>query len=173
MTSDIDVLRRMTSAKSPYSRGPWYSTFRFMPGQDHVFSTRDEARHTALKTRLGPGYAGTDVMEAAVDAQVRRFVALIDRKYVSTAREYRPVDFAVITHLFAMDVIGEVTYGGAFGFLDEGRDVFGFLKWNDEVLVTLVVVSTLPWLVKIVHSWPFTLFLPKETDKVGLGRFIR
>jgi hypothetical protein len=170
--SDIEVLRRISAPRSPYSRGPWYRTFRFMQGIDHVFSTRDEAAHTALKTRLGPGYAGSEHMEVCVEAQIGRFLDLLERRFLSHGREYRPVDFAVLTHYFAMDVIGSVTYGAPFGFLNDGVDIFGYLKWNDEVLVMLVAASALPWLARVAHTWPFSLALPREGDKVGLGRFI-
>jgi hypothetical protein len=111
-------------------------------------------------------------MEACVERQVVRLLGLVDRKFVSRGRAYRPVDAAVLMHYFAMDVIGAVSYGQEFGFLDEGVDIFEYLKWNDQVLVGLVLVSALPWLAKVAHTWPFSMALPKEGDAIGLGRFI-
>lgn len=49
----------MEAHKSPYRKGPWYGTFRFQKGVDHSFAMLDEARHTALRTKVGPGYSGT------------------------------------------------------------------------------------------------------------------
>lgn len=172
LTSDISVLQRLSALKSPYTRGPWYDTFQFVKGQRNLFSTTNEKAHTVLRNKLGPGYAGSDIMESGVDLTISRLLQLIDRKYLCTDTQYRPMDFAFIAHLFAIDVIGEVTFGKPFGFLDEGVDNFGFLKWNEANMPIFMTVATLPWLAKIVHfSW-FPDVLPKETDTVGLGRFI-
>ena len=172
IASDIDVLRRMSAPRSTYTRGPWYGTFRFWPDLDHSFSTRDEEKHTALRTKLLPGYSGTNLIEKKIITQVERLVRLIDRKFLSTDTDFRPIEFASISHIFSMDVIGDITYGKAFGFLDNGEDIFGYLKWNEDFFPIMMTVSTLPWLTSIFYKWPFILLFPNDKDKVGLGRFI-
>jgi hypothetical protein len=143
-----------------------------MRGIDHIFSMTDESAHTALKMQIGPALSPSPQMEDCVEGQIVRLLHLVDTRYISTKGDFRAVDFAVLVHYFAIDMIGALIYGAPFGFLDEGLDVFGYLKWNDDVLGALVTVSMLPWLSRIVQAWPFCLLLPKKGDKVGLGRFI-
>lgn len=112
-------------------------------------------------------------MESGIDLTIRRLLDLVERKYNSTASEYKPMDVALIIHLFAIDVVGEVTFGIHFGHLDEGEDRFGFLDWNKGNAAILGVVAVLPWLSKIVHSSWIPDILPKEDDATGLGPFIR
>jgi hypothetical protein len=59
LTTDYKHCQKMEAHKSPYRKGPWYGTFRFQKGVDHLFSMRDEAKHSATRTKVGPGYAGT------------------------------------------------------------------------------------------------------------------
>lgn len=112
-------------------------------------------------------------MEEAVDRQITRLLNLIEKKFVSDgASGYKPMDFAAITHLFALDIIGDVTFGKAFGFLDEGDDFYGFLKWNEDFFSVAATSAVLPTLARVMQVWPFSEALPKATDPAGLGKFI-
>ncbi|KAI1853444.1 hypothetical protein JX265_012735 [Neoarthrinium moseri] len=61
----------------------------------------------------------------------------------------------------------------AFGFLDEGYDFYGFLKWNKEFFSVAATSAVLPTLARAAQLWPFRGALPKATDPAGLGKFIR
>lgn len=181
ITSDVKTVQRISGVKSPYSKGGWYRPFRFVKGQDHSFSMVHEPSHTAFRNQIAPGYRGSTDVEQAVDRQVRRLVDLIERKFVSrvdggSGEKTVPgqvMDIAAITHLFALDIVGDVTFGREFGFLDEGDDSYGFLKWNDDFFTIASVLAVLPSLAWVTRLWPFSEALPKSTDHVGLGRFIR
>ncbi|KAI1498335.1 cytochrome P450 [Biscogniauxia marginata] len=172
MTTDVDVVRRMAYTKSAYTRGPFYQTFRYLPNQDHSFSLLDDAEHTRRRTLLGPGYAGGAHLESCVDRQCARLVDLIERKFISTPTEYRPIDMTLISSLFTMDCIGDLSFGGDFGGLDEGVDIYNFIKWNEEFFVTAVVVSNYHWLIKIASKPFFNRVYPTVNDKEGIGKFI-
>lgn len=181
ITSDVKTVQRISAVKSPYSKGGWYRPFRFIKGQDHSFSTVHEPSHTAFRNKIAPGYRGSTDVEQAVDRQVRRLVDLIERKFVSrvdggSGEKTAPgqvMDIAAITHLFALDIVGDVTFGKEFGFLNEGDDSYGFLKWNEDFFTIASVLAVLPSLAWVTRLWPFSEALPKSTDPVGLGRFIR
>ncbi|KAI4595405.1 hypothetical protein KJ359_006750 [Pestalotiopsis sp. 9143b] len=181
ITSDVKTVQRISGVKSPYSKGGWYRPFRFIKGQDHSFSTVHEPSHTAFRNKIAPGYRGSTDVEQAVDRQVRRLIDLIERKFVShinggSMEKTAPgqvMDIAAITHLFALDIVGDVTFGKAFGFLDQGDDSYGFLKWNEDFFTIASVLAVLPSLARVTRLWPFSEALPKVTDPVGLGRFIR
>ena len=86
----------MSAARSPYTRSDFFLAFRLSPGTDNVFSMRDEKLHAKRKAQMQMGYSGKENvgLEASIDVQVKNFVDLIRRKYVSTAEESRPMDLA-------------------------------------------------------------------------------
>ncbi|KAM0581718.1 hypothetical protein ACHAP6_009055 [Verticillium nonalfalfae] len=163
----------MEAHKSPYRKGPWYGTFRFQKGVDHSFAMLDEARHTALRTKVGPGYSGTILVEQAIDRQLERFFRVIDEQYITTPSDHKPLDLSVITQFLALDIVGDMTFGKPFGFLDKGEDIYDWIKWNEGFFPIASTAATLPFLASLVQKWPFSEALPKPTDKDGLGCFIK
>jgi hypothetical protein len=55
ITSDPELLKRMSAARSPYTRSDWYLAFRFMPGIDNVFSMVDDKEHTKRRSQMHNG----------------------------------------------------------------------------------------------------------------------
>lgn len=172
MTVDVDIVRRMAHPKSAYTRAPFYQTFRFNPAQDHSFSLLDDQEHIRRRTNLGPGYTGNTHVEICIDRQVARLVDLIQRKYISTSNEYRPLDLTAITFFFAMDCIGDLSYGQPFGCLDEGTDVHKFTKWNEDFFSTAIVIANFHWLTKIFFRPPFNKIYPSTRDNDGVGKYM-
>lgn len=111
--------------------------------------------------------------ESGIDRQILEFIDLLDRKYVSTASETRSFDLSEKTQFFALDVIGDISLGKAFGYLAKDEDLFNYNQINESSLPVMNVVSVLPWLTHIIHRWPLSLILPKEGDQVGFGRLMR
>lgn len=110
--------------------------------------------------------------EAGIDRQLLNFIRLIDRKYISTTSESRPVDFAEKSQFFALDVIGDVSFGEPFGYLSKDEDLYNYNDINASSLPVMNMVSVYPWLGRIVHRWPLSMLLPKEEDQVGFGRLM-
>lgn len=53
LSTDPDVLRMMSAARSPYTKGLFYETGRIIPGEETVVSLRDEPQHKALRAKMG------------------------------------------------------------------------------------------------------------------------
>lgn len=121
-------------------------------------------------------YSNTDDegfgFEAGIDRQLLNFIRLIDRKYLSTTNKSRPVDFAEKSQFFALDVIGDVSFGEPFGYLSKDEDLYNYNEINASSLPVMNIVSVYPWLGMIVHRWPLSLLLPKEEDQIGFGRLM-
>lgn len=66
-------------------------------------------------------------------------------------------------------MISEISYGEPFGHLKQDKDVLGYLEQQQSALPVLVILGTMPGLIKWVHRWPFALLLPSEKDKFGFG----
>ncbi|KAI0845522.1 pisatin demethylase [Daldinia vernicosa] len=172
MTTDVDIIRRMAHPKSAYARAPFYQTFRFNPTQDNSFSLLNDEEHTRRRTNLGPGYMGNAHVEACVDRQCARLVDLIERKFISTSSEYRPLNLTAASIFFAMDCVGDLSYGRPFGCLDEGTDVHKFVKWNEDFFSTAIVISNFHWLTKIFFKPPFNKIYPSTRDVDGVGKYM-
>ncbi|KAI1394022.1 cytochrome P450 [Hypoxylon trugodes] len=172
LTTDVDVIRRMAHPKSTYSRSTFYRTFRFTPTEDHTFSLLDDQEHTRRRTAFGPGYTGGVHVEACVDRQCARLVDLIQREFISTPGEYRPLDLTTASLLFAMDCVGDLSYGQPFGCLDKGNDVHGFAKWNEGFFNVAIVMANLNWLNKIFVRPPFNKVYPSTLDQDGMGKYM-
>ncbi|PKS13186.1 hypothetical protein jhhlp_000531 [Lomentospora prolificans] len=174
ITSDPEVLRRMMGVRSPYTRSPWYSAMRLDPSRDNVLSMRDEVGHVKMRAKMSAGYSGKEnlSMEGTIDTQIAKLVHLIERKYLSTADEYRPMDFAEKGQFFTLDVISDLAFGHAFGYMDRDADEFGYIKITKAFIPVMLLLADVPTLAKMLHSRLLRGLLPKESDKLGFGAFI-
>ncbi|KAF9875004.1 cytochrome P450 [Colletotrichum karsti] len=171
MFSDPETLKKISAARSTYTKGEWYAVGRTTPGEDHLFSMRDEEKRKHLKSKMGPGYSGLENggFEAGVDKHIDSFVDLIERKYISTSTKFRPMDMASKSTYFALDVISELGFGHAYGFLREDRDLYQYVATKDAFFPIMITMGNVPWLAKLMHSWPLNLGLPKSADSAGFG----
>ncbi|KAH7413819.1 cytochrome P450 [Phaeosphaeria sp. MPI-PUGE-AT-0046c] len=174
ITDDPELMRRMMAARSEYTRGPWYNAMRFDPTRDNLFSMRDEIAHTKLRSKMAAGYSGkeNESMEDSIDLLVASFVHLIENKYLSTADSYRPMDFGEKASYFTLDVISELAFGQAFGYLETDDDVFDYLKITKTYIPIMMVVANVPSLATMLQSRYLRGLLPSESDKLGFGAFI-
>jgi len=73
----------------------------------------------------------------------------------------------LITRYLAYDVITELGFGEAMGFVREGQDVGGLIKCFHYALPAIGSLARLPILTKAVVGWDWVT--AKPTDKYGLG----
>jgi hypothetical protein len=55
LTSDPDQVQRMSSARSGYTKGGWYTGQKLQAGRDNIFSTVDEKAHMKRRTQMAAG----------------------------------------------------------------------------------------------------------------------
>ncbi len=120
-------------------------------------------------------YSGRELggFEPGIDAQVAQFVSLIERKYISTPADYRPIEFAHKAQYFALDVISALGYGHPIGFLENDTDMHRYIEINDESFKIFALMSNMPWLAAMMQRWPLNMALPKDSDPIGFGRLLR
>ena len=115
----------------------------------------DEMRHITLKIHSWEEAASKPV----VNSPFWPLVWLLESGHESQDRPYSNVDLGGMTRLFFIIVAGTGSHTWAFWFPIKGEDIIGSLKWNNKVQASLVV-SSLPWMVKIVQLWP----IPSHLD---------
>lgn len=111
-------------------------------------------------------------MEGSIDLQIANLVHLIETKYVSTSDSYRPIDFSEKASFFTLDVISELAFGEAFGYLENDSDVYDYLKITKTYIPIMMVVANVPSLADLLQSRALRGLLPSESDKLGFGAFI-
>jgi hypothetical protein len=119
-------------------------------------------------------YSGkeNESMEGTIETQIARLVELIEKKYLSTTRSYQPMDFAQKAQYFTLDVISDLAFGRAFGYMEQDGDVFDYIKITKAYIPFMLVLANVPSLADLLHSRVFRGALPKESDKLGFGAFI-
>ncbi|PHH65080.1 hypothetical protein CDD81_3478 [Ophiocordyceps australis] len=176
ITSDPDIIRRMSAARSYYRRSAWYAALLVDPRSENMISTLNTAAHDRLKIATAAGY-GTSAsahIEEAIDPQVMALVDLLRRKYTSGPERYRPVEFGALSKFFALDVITRLAYDKEAGHLATDSDVYGCLEFFDCFPKQLQMRTELPITSRVFLSSLFLHFFgPKHSDPRGMGRLMR
>jgi hypothetical protein len=111
-------------------------------------------------------------METTIETRIAKLVDLIETKYLSTHKQYRPMDFAQKTQYFTLDVISDLAFGHPLGYLDQDDDVYDYIKITKASIPAMMILSNMPVLANIMQSRFLRSLLPKDTDKIGFGAFI-
>jgi hypothetical protein len=179
ITSDPEVIRRMSAARSRYTRSSWYRLNTIDRYEDSMFSTLDTAAHDRLKAQTAPGYAGKDNpdFEGDIDLIMAQMVDKIRTKYAArnpSERANMPLfDFAPMAQFFTLDSISKVAFGQEFGLIRQEKDIYGHIDMLNEVAAPVVVAGAVPYLRAIVGSkLVLKLAGPKPGDKSGFGRIM-
>ncbi|KAK8214786.1 hypothetical protein M8818_002369 [Zalaria obscura] len=172
LTKDPDLMRRMNAVRSSFVRSEWYTALRLHPDRDNITSVTDETVHADLRTRMAPGYSGKENlrMEDDIDDRLLELFGLIEKKYISTDKDFRPMDLSRTMSYFTLDVISSIAFGQAFGFIENDDDPFGYIANLQEFLPAIIVFGAYTELQKILRFPLLKPLLPKSTDKRGLGR---
>ncbi|KAH8887290.1 pisatin demethylase [Thozetella sp. PMI_491] len=170
LTSDPDLIKHMTGARSQYKRSYWYYAMRFNPARDNVLSMIDDEQHRILRAKMSHGYSGKEVenLESTVDKNVSALVRLI-QKYAS---EKTAFDLGRKAQFFTMDTISNIAFGDAFGFVESDSDLYDYCKIFAEQMPVIIFTTIYPWLVNVLQ-WPIVKsLLPSEKDLIGFGKVL-
>ncbi|EFQ26012.1 cytochrome P450 [Colletotrichum graminicola] len=172
LTDDPAALRRISGARSAYGRDAWWTALRIDPRQDNMLTTTDTAAHDRLKAQTSMAYSGRDNVdiEGGIDIQLAKLKDTIRQHYLSTPTEMRKADLVWIIRYFTMDSITFLAYGEPFGYLKANEDLFGFNRQVQNFTKPMSIVVDTPILRNFVKSPLAPHFMPKTTDKEGMGR---
>ena len=175
LTDDPDTLRQISAARSEYNRDEWWESLSMTPGHSNMATILEIGPHDKVKAKMAAAYAGRDNMdmETRVEAKISHLKDIIRRRYLSEGDQVKSVDLARLSYYFTLDVITDLSYSEAFGFLDAEGDLYNYTKSLDQLLKITGLVSEIPFMRKVANSFVVSTFLrPKFTDKSGLGRLM-
>jgi hypothetical protein len=170
LLSDPESLWHISSARSLYPRGAWYSSIRFNPYGESVFSELDIAKHDKRKAKLINGFSGKRLMELEVnvDAQLAVLLDVLKDK-VSQGQGQAVIDIGVLLQYFQVDLITLAVTGEAWGNMAANKDHFGYLAQLDTSIPFLHAIATVPLLSSIFFSAPFLKAFGPNMDEGWLG----
>ncbi|KAM7192309.1 cytochrome P450 family protein [Naviculisporaceae sp. PSN 640] len=176
VVSDPTEIRRIWSVRSGYQRSPWYTGFRFNPESDNILTYNDNKEHHNIRSKLLPGYMGKGLgnHEDTVDEAILKFVNLINREYLTTNGQVEPklMDGSRAFVYFSSDVNSNIEFSTSFGYLEKNRDINGIIEALETLMPATTALALFPaanWLSRTRLVKPF---LPKPTDKEGVGRLL-
>jgi cytochrome P450 len=175
LVSDPDVLRRMSAARSPYTRSDWYIAMRLNPGQDNVLAQRNEEKHDDLRRRMVAGYSGKEnlTLEKDIDECVLDLVHLIEHKYSNSRGQLIPMDLAQKVQFFTSDVMSKLSFGAKFHDLRDDNDNLGYIHEVETMFPNIFCTCTIPRVIEFLTDFGFLgLFAPSVNSKLGLGKVL-
>ncbi|KAH7353681.1 cytochrome P450 [Plectosphaerella cucumerina] len=166
--SDPDLMKRVLAVRSEYRRSDWYDGMRFHPKKNNVLSWRDEEEHFKLRSKMAAGYSGREVLdlEGKIDKNLHALIKRLDDDIAAGG----PLDFGRKAQYFTLDVITDLAFGDAFGFLATDSDIYDYIRTTEESLPVFMVTTVLPWMIKIFGSPIFASILPSDKDVMGFGK---
>ncbi|KAH7347958.1 cytochrome P450 [Pyrenochaeta sp. MPI-SDFR-AT-0127] len=118
---DPDAIRPIYGHGTKFTKSDWYraSGNPYSKAND-LFTAQNPTAHAATRRSVANLYSTSTLvkLEPFVDECIR---LLFDR-FTEIAREGKEIDLQFWMQCYAFDVIGYITLGKRFGFLDEGKD---------------------------------------------------
>ena len=93
-------------------------------------------------------------LERFVDAMIEEFSTSLHR----SADNRKSVNMAFWMQAYAFDVVGELAFGKAFGYLASGQDIRGQMANSRSWLRKRFALAMVPWLFPVFMSPIFALF---------------
>ncbi|KAK3330032.1 cytochrome P450 86A1 [Apodospora peruviana] len=173
IVSDPAEVRRVWHVRGPWYRGQWYDMFKFDQPVDTIISLKDNAAHAAHRSKLLPGYSGREVdnLDTITNRRIGDFVALIEREYLSTDKDFRPMDLAEKAQFLTLDIISDLAIGKCFECLNEDRDTHGQITFVSGSVPLMVVMSIVPASFVLLQNPIARALLPTD-KKEGVERMM-
>lgn len=173
VTDDEDFIRKMNAVRSEYSKSEWYKALKMDGTHDNILSETDHAGHINLRNKFANGYAGTNNpnFESDMNAVIWEVINLIDRKYVSSGANLKPMDFSAVMQYFTLDVVTSLSLGKAFGYVAEDRDIYDYVQTMWENMPVMTFMLAYPPVVRLLNLPAIQKNLvPSVRDRTGLGK---
>ncbi|RKL01274.1 Cytochrome P450 momooxygenase gsfF [Fusarium oxysporum] len=118
-----------------------YNTTGFSPHGD-VFSCKNDKKHGQRRRITSNIYSMTNV--ASSEEYIDSCSNLLTERLGQFADSGKPCDIGEWLHWYTFDIIGELFYGRAFGFIDEGKDQNDWIKSLDKMIPFVCLMGVAP-----------------------------
>lgn len=148
-----------------FPKAPWYWSWNSPdPNQASLFSDLNPHRHSVQRRKFANYYSMSSLV--GYERYVDNCTELLSRRFGELANSGRIVDMRHWLQCYAFDVIGEITFGKRFGFLDMGEDKDGVFKAIDDRGSYSTFVGIWSW----THRWLYPL-LPNTGGHAYVAKY--
>ncbi|KAL5356483.1 cytochrome P450 [Aspergillus floccosus] len=150
--NDRAAIKTIYGTGSKFAKSAWYEGWKHPdPERWTLFPDRNMKRHAETRKRFSSLYSMSSLVH--YEEFVDQCADIFSQRLSEHAQRAQRVNLGHWFQCYAFDVIGHITFGQRFGFLDEGRDIEGTIA----ALQKLMTYSTL---VGIYPEWHPRLFGP-------------
>ncbi|CAI4218950.1 unnamed protein product [Parascedosporium putredinis] len=136
---------------------PWYQAsgnpFSTLP---NLFTEPNPHVHASSRRKIAAAYSMTSLVR--LEPLVDECTTILEARLREFASADQTFDLSLWMQCFAFDVIGKITFGERFGFLDSGADIDGIMASLTEYLNHCARVGVFP-------EWHKTLFRRKMKSR--------
>jgi len=100
---------------------------------------------------------------------LQAFLDLIERKYISTETEHKPIEFGTRITFLTLDVLSDLAYGEPFGYVTKDEDLFGYVEQANDSLPVVTMFCVMPAIMDWLTRWPLNMLLPGDGKDFGLA----
>ncbi|KAL6704159.1 hypothetical protein ACN47E_008719 [Coniothyrium glycines] len=130
--------------KSRMQKNTWYNGWGHPdPDRCTLFTDRNVKRHGETRRMVASMYAMSAVV--SYEKHVDDCTEIFQTRLEEMAERRVAVDMAHWFQCFAFDMIGNITYGKRYGFLDEGKDIEHTMRALDKAMSYSTLVGVFAW----------------------------
>ncbi|CBF81681.1 protein CYP5080D1 [Aspergillus nidulans FGSC A4] len=144
--SDPSAVKPVYGHGTKFIKSEWYKAWNVTPDPDqtNLFSEQVSQRHAENRRKVASMYSMSSLV--AYEPYVDNCIAVFKQRLNEISVQGKTVDMAHWLQCYAFDVIGEITFGSRFGFLDAGNDVGGVMKSIEDGLAASSYLGLYPWI---------------------------
>ena len=165
--SHPDAVRDIYGVDKHFPKAPYYYVAaatvngRVAPS---LFSSLDVAWHDNLRRAIQPAFNLSTLVqyEPFVNNVIITFIQLLDSKFAGKDGPEGVIDLPTWMQWYAFDVIGEITYGQAVGFLETASDVNNIIEETRDFLAYLQAFGQIEWADGLLVKNPVLLWLNRR-----------
>ncbi|KAK2676887.1 Cytochrome P450 [Fusarium oxysporum f. sp. vasinfectum] len=144
-----------------FTKSPWYyASGNPISPLPNIFAEPDPHIHAQARRKVAAAYSMTNLVQ--LEPFIDKCSAVLRDRLEEFARSGTSVEISHWMQCYAFDVIGMMTLGTRFGFLDSGEDIQGIMSSLSQYLVYCANVGVFP-------EWHKTLFRRQMRSKTVSG----
>ncbi|PIG82254.1 hypothetical protein AARAC_000002 [Aspergillus arachidicola] len=157
-----EAVRVIYGRGGKFPKSAWYEAWKHPdPSRWTLFQDQNMKRHAETRKRFSSLYSMSSLVH--YEEFVDQCAEIFTQRLLEYSEEQKSLDLGHWFQCYAFDVIGNITFGERFGFLDSGHDIEGAI----EALQKLMAYSTL---IGIYHEWhPRVYHLLSRFSGTGAG----
>ncbi|KAJ5596940.1 hypothetical protein N7450_003398 [Penicillium hetheringtonii] len=141
--SDFSAIKTVYGTGSQFAKSAWYDGWKH-PAQWTVFADRNIKRHSDTRKRFTSLYSMSSLVH--YEPFVDQCAEMFNNRLIEFTETKKSLNLGHWFQCYAFDVIGNITFGDRFGFLDQGKDIDGamaaHLDWSVSRVASPIVWAT-------------------------------